>query len=200
MSYIIKKTSDKNVMLESSVWNETESISIDKINWKEYPASVKTEGKVIYNDDGIYVKFISDETPVHINHHEHNGDVFMDSTVEFFVAPDKDSADYFNFEINAEGYILVGYGPGRERLRFSDIDFTQFKTTSNIHDSGFELLLFVPFSFMKEYASKITKDMKANLQKCCEVDGYTHYLTAYPINSEEPEFHLPQYFNDFILE
>ena len=201
MSYIIKNVLESEITLKSEIWESIDSIQIDKINWPDkFPASVNTSAKLIHNAEGIYVKFTSDEHPVHINYKYHNGEVYEDSTVEFFIAPNKNDINYFNFEINAEGYALIGYGSGRERTRFSDIDYSQFKTTSDINENGFELLLFVPYSFMKEYASDITKEIKANLQKCCEVPDYTHYLTAYPIESEKPEFHLPQYFKDFILE
>ncbi len=201
MSYIIKSVSESEITLKSALWENIQSIAIDKINWPElYPASVGTNAKIVHNDKGIYVKFECDEHPVHVNFKYHNGDVYQDSTVEFFIAPDKNSCDYFNFEINAEGYALIGYGAGRDRKRFADIDFSQFNIVSDINENGFELLLFVPYSFIKEYAKDITKEIKCNLQKCCEVPGYIHYLSAYPIKTDEPEFHAPQFFSDFVLE
>lgn len=200
MSYTIRKISDKNIALDSPFWSEIEAISISSCNWDGFYESISTEARLVYNDDGIYVKFTCSESPVHINHRQHNGNVYMDSTVEFFIAPDINSTDYFNFEINAEGYALVGYGPGRERKRFADIDFSRFNIKSDIHENGFELILLAPFSFMSEYASEITKEMKGNLQKCCEVPGHTHYFSAYPIKTEKPEFHCPECFSDFTLE
>ncbi len=201
MSYIIKNVNESDISLKSPLWENISAVAIDKVNWPElFPSAITTTAKIIHNDKGIYVKFVSDEHPVHVNFKYHNGEVYQDSTVEFFIAPDKNSRDYFNFEINAEGYALVGYGPGRQRQRFSDIDFSQFNITSDINENGFELLLFVPYSFMKEYAKEITKELKGNLQKCCEVDGATHYLSAYPIKTAKPEFHVPQFFSDFILE
>ena len=201
MSYIIKNVNENDITLNSALWDNISSVAIDKVNWPElFPAAITTTAKLVHNDKGIYVKFECDEHPVHINFKHHNGEVYQDSTVEFFIAPDINAVDYFNFEINAEGYALIGYGSGRKRQRFSDIDFSQFNITSNIHDAGFELLLFVPYSFMKEYAKEVTKELKCNLQKCCEVSGATHYLSAYPIKTEEPEFHVPQFFSDFTLE
>ena len=64
-----------------------------------YPTYIKTDAKLLHNNDGIYVKFESEEHPIHINYRYHNGEIYKDSTVEIFIAPNKNSVNYFNFEI-----------------------------------------------------------------------------------------------------
>lgn len=201
MCYVIKNIDKTEIKLNSSVWENIKSIAIDKINWSDmYPTYIKTDAKLLHNNDGIYVKFESEEHPIHINYRYHNGEIYKDSTVEIFIAPNKNSVNYFNFEINAEGYALIGYGPGRKRNRLTDIDFSQFRIESNIHNKGFELQLFIPYSFIREYESEISTEVRCNLQKCCELEGYMHFLSAYPITTEKPEFHSPQCFSKFIIE
>ncbi len=197
-SYKIKHT-DSSLSLKSEEWSKAESVYIDKNNWSQFYDGFRTEAKLLHTPDGICVKFISDEHPVTVNTREHNGDVYKDSCVELFISPDVTSPYYFNMEINAEGYILIGYGAGRDRIRIRDIDYSVFKIETDIKDDGFEVFATLPYSFMEKYFDKIDKrTMKGNLQKC----GLNpeHYLSAFPIDSENPDFHVSKSFGEFILE
>jgi len=200
MALLIKKTNEADIHLNSSVWEGIENIPIASVNWDIYPSYIKTDAKLIHNNEGIYVKFISDEHPVFVSHRENNDEVYMDSTVEFFICPNKNDKNHFNFEINAEGYALAGFGIGRDRIRFYGIDFSQFKIENNIKSDGFEVMLFVPFAFLLEHTSEISDTVRCNLYKCCEAEGHVHYLSAFPIECETPNFHVDEAFEEFILE
>ena len=200
MSYIIRKTEAEVLFLNSKEWETAEEISISNTNWDIPQKTNNTKAWLLYNDKGIYAKFSTDESPLILNHKEHGSDVFKDSAVELFIAPNSNDANYFNFEINAAGYAIIGLGPNRARCRFKDIDFEQFNIKSEIKDDGFDLIFFVPFDFLKKHTSEITKDMKGNMQKCCEEEGYAHFMSAFPIFTEKPDFHAPKYFKEFTLE
>ena len=198
--YIIKKVEKEISGLFSPEWEDAEVIEINKNNWEYSNINISTKARALYNDKGIFVKFNSDEHPVSVNCRKNNGDVFKDSTVEIFIAPEKGNGNYFNFEINAEGYALIGWGYGRKRIRIENLDFSRFRIQTEITDNGFSVFLFIPFDFMKEYVSEISKEMKGNFQKCGETTPVIHFLSAFEINSPEPDFHRPECFGDFILE
>lgn len=197
-TYSIKLTKNKNLCLNSPEWEKVTPIMIDKDAWG-FDKSITTEAKLLRTEDGICVKFVSDEHPVTVNTRVHGGDVYKDSCVELFIAPDKTNPGHFNLEMNAEGYIIIGFGIRRDRIRITDIDFSIFRIETNIKEDGFEAFAMLPYDFMRKYVDNIDTDsMRGNLQKC----GLNpeHYLSAFPITSEIPNFHVPESFGTFILE
>ena len=198
--YIIKKAGPEALSIDSPEWSRAEIIGINTLNWKEFDAGIHTEARVLYNEKGLFVKFVSDEHPVSVNCREFNGEVYEDSAVEFFFAPDNGSENYFNFEINAEGYALIGLGPGRERIRIYDTDPSLFDIQTTITDKGFEVFLFIPFTFIKKYFDNISGTMKGNFQKCRETPPLTHFYSAFGIGTPEPDFHRPEYFKSLVFE
>lgn len=202
MSIVIKKTSEKELTLTSPEWNETECIAISCVNWGKPEKEVKACAKLLHTDEGIYARYSANEQPVVVEHRKHGDDVYKDSTVELFIKPDKNAPHHFNFEVNAEGYAIIGFGIARERNRFreDELDFSRFRIHTEIKEDGFDVLFFVPFDFLLEYSEEISDVVTCNLFKCCEADGHLHHYSAFPINTEKPNFHVAEAFEEFILE
>lgn len=58
----------------------------------------------------------------------------------------------------------------------------------------------MPFSLIDSLAGGHTKKMYGNLFKVGVETAIEHYVTYAPINTEEPDFHRPECFVEFILE
>lgn len=200
--YIIKRTDEKKLTAMSGAWKNANAAKIDRINWPEYPECPETEIKVMYNEDGIFVRFESQEENLITDCKNLNEDVFEDSTCEIFFNPNVNQPNYFNFEINAAGVPLIGWGSGRAplRVRLPLKDISIFEIESIIKEKGFILKLFIPYSFMKEYAGEISEHFIGNFQKCCQKKDPEHYVTYFPVNTPAPDFHNPEAFDKMIFE
>lgn len=200
--YIIKKTNEKNLNAMSKEWENANVAEITCVNWKEFSKGPYTEAKVLYNDEGIFVRFESDEEDLVVDYKNFNDNVFEDSACEIFFKPNINIGEYFNFEINAAGVPLIGWGIGRApmRVRLPLKDIEIFEIESIIKEKGFILKLFIPYSFMKEYAGEISEYFLGNFQKCCQNKTPEHYLSYFPIGTENPDFHNSLYFDKMVFE
>ena len=200
--YIIKKTDEKTLTASSEAWKNANTAKIDCVNWDIFPECPETEVKVLYNDEGIFVRFESEEEDLVIGEREFNGEVYEDSAGEIFFKPNINIPEYFNFEINAAGVPLIGWGSGRapQRVRLPLKDISIFEIESIIKEKGFILKLFIPYSFMKEYAGEISEYFVGNFQKCCQNKEPQHYVSHFAIGTEKPDFHNSAYFGKMIFE
>ena len=69
-----------------------------------------------------------------------------------------------------------------------------------INDKTWVLQFCIPFEFMDKISGKHTNTIFGNLYKCGNETENKHFATYYPINTEEPDFHRPDFFGEFILE
>jgi len=163
---------------------------------------------IAYGDDALYLKFAVKEKHFRATYRQTNDPVYKDSCVEFFIEFDEDNA-YYNFEFNAIGTPLVGYGlPGNRELLpvllISDIK----SAASNKNVQGdllpfeWELRLAIPFSlFYKHSISTLKgKACKANFYKCGDDLPEPHFLCWNNIIADKPNFHLPEFFGKLIFE
>lgn len=202
MNYTIKKTPVTGLNIDSPEWGLAEAGKIDKINWGEPTYCPDTEFRVLKGEDGLYVRFETDEEEIIAECKNLNDKVFQESCVEFFFRPDPEDPRYFNFEVNAIGTPLIGLGTGRSPQREClDIpDISIFKFESQKKDKGFILKFFIPFDFIKLYFDNIGEYFLGNFQKCKELGNTPHYVTYYPITTEKPDFHAPQCFQKIMIE
>ncbi len=125
---------------------------------------------IINGDDGLYIKFETDENPVITNYKNYNDPVYRDSCVEFFInaAPSANN-NYMNFELNAIGTIYIGFGDDRNTSKPIIYDPNIMNIETKITDKGWCAKYFIPNSLLIEYFGKIEKTMKGNFYKCNEV-------------------------------
>ena len=203
MNYKILKTNEKDLTISSKAWDNANEVKIDNVEWTQFPYCPETTVKVLKGDEGLFVKFVTDEEELYMDCKEINGDVYLDSCVEFFFNPNPEETDgYFNFEINAAGTLHIGYGSGRSplRSRIPDIDPSIFKVETEFPEKGFILKLFIPYSFIEEKAGKIGEYFMGNFQKCREKGETPHFVTWSPIKTQKPDFHRPEYFARIDIE
>jgi hypothetical protein len=130
--------------------------------------------------------------------------VYQDSGLEAFLnfSP-KEGQDYFNFEMNANGAILSGFGTGHNRQRV--VDMTKYRPicTATISENSWNVVLKIPMELVQDIyqvdSFGIGSSITCNFFKICEDPQLEHYASYAPIVSDKPNFHLPEFFLEAII-
>lgn len=211
-SYIIKKINYENI--DNNIWNNITPIEIDCFPWNENNYTPKTEVKLLYTNDCFKIKFTSYEKSISVKAINMNEAVYKDSCVEFFFNLDpKNSNNYMNFEMNVIGTLLLQIGSERQnRVFITDVDCNIFDIKSTVTEKNFDkynnnswsVEYSIPFSFLYKYYDNINLtsgyEFKGNFYKCGDCTQYPHYGCWNPITIAKPNFHVPDFFGQLILE
>lgn len=198
--YIIKKTEKNIECINDMAWNYANIASVDKINWQEFKRAPKTTAKLLYNDYGIYVYMETDEKPLLARFSAQNDRVCQDSCMEFFVRPNENNLKYMNFEFNPFGTMFLAIRTSRFDPVNPERDKKYFNVKSYVDDKTWVLQFCVPFEFIDEAFGGHTKKMYGNFYKCGNDTVEKHYLSYYPIKTQKPDYHRPDFFGEFVLE
>ncbi|MBQ4516853.1 MAG: hypothetical protein II978_08700 [Clostridia bacterium] len=198
--YIIKKTENNIGSINDKAWDSANVANIDTINWQEFGCAPKTTGKLLYNDYGIYVQLETNEKPLLARYCTQNDLVCCDSCMEFFLRPNENDLRYLNFEFNPFGTMYLGVRTSFYDPVLPDKDKEYFNVTSYVDEKRWVLQFCIPFEFIDEIFGGHTKTIYGNLYKCCEESEKIHYATYYPVITEEPDYHRPEFFGKFVLE
>ena len=178
-----------------------EAISI--ANWAEAPG-VKAGFAIRHDETSIYLYYQVTEPQVLAVNTRINSPVWEDSCVEFFLQIKEEH--YYNFEFNAIGTVLGGYGMDRhKRSQLSDHLLALIDTTPSLGNKPIEnlekrtfwsLRLIIPirvfhFSNIKSLSGV---DAHANFYKCGDKLNQPHFLSWKPVMTSTPDFHQPKYF------
>jgi hypothetical protein len=187
------------------------SIEPNKLAYEPWPGGgikPEVEFKMFCGDDAVFLKFDVKEKYFRANYKQINDLVFNDSCVEFFIAFNNDDA-YYNFEFNALGTPLVGYGAGKERKLTEPSLIKAIKTmgvTKTAADAElpyqWELMVVIPFNVF--YNHQITTvrgiNCRGNFYKCGDELTEPHFLCWNNIVADKPNFHLPGYFGELVFQ
>lgn len=194
-------------------WECVPPASIDLNPWRAGGPLPPAEARVVFSGESIRVRMRAWERPIRVAAHACNGLVWEDSCVEFFFNP-MPSADrrYLNFEVNAEGVMLLGFGADRHDRKQLDFDPGRFRISADVPPNGaaawdkpfYTVQFEIPLAFLEErYGALEFKPgtvMAGNFQKCGETTANPHFGVWNPILTEQPDFHQPDYFGRLILE
>ncbi len=192
------------------VWKGVEALQIKNFTGSEPDHKPKTEAKVLYDDDYIYVFFRVEDKYVQAVAQNYHDDVWLDSCVEFFFTPGEDiSQGYFNIEINCGGTMLFKHqtlrGVNVAAVENSDCDRVEiFHSEPKIIDpekqepTTWVIEYRLPIDVLEKYAP-VTKPApgvvwRANFQKCAGKTSHPHGLTWSLIDTPRPDFHRPEFF------
>lgn len=198
--YIIKKTKNSISSINDEAWESANVADINITNWTGYDAAPKTTGKLLYNDNGIYVQLETDEKPLLARYCNQNDSVCCDSCMEFFFRPNENDARYFNFEFNPFGTMALAVRTSRYDPVYPQKDKKYFNVKSYVDDKRWVLQFCIPFEFIDEIFGSHTKTIYGNLYKCGAEASKKYSATYYPVISEKPDFHRPECFGKFVLE
>ena len=133
---------------------------------------------------------------------EDNGTSWEDSCVEIFLQNPANPAEYFNFETTCRGYLLAARGPDRNnRTKLSPSEIDSVLRTKQLASVAGNLVCWgmsvqIPASVLgiKSFEG-VT--LRGNLYKCADKAKTPHYLSAFEIDTEKPDFHRPEFFREF---
>lgn len=198
--YIIRKTDIDIKCINDDAWELADNAELDKFNWPQYGHPPKATAKILYNDYGIYVRLETDEKPLLARYCNQNDMVSDDSCMEFFFRPNENDPRYFNFEFNPFGTMYLGVRTSLFDPVHPEKDKKYFNVKSYVDDKRWVLQFCIPFEFIDGIFGSHTKTMYGNLYKCGKETQNRHYATYYPIDTEEPDHHRPEFFGEFVLE
>ncbi|HHT92363.1 MAG TPA: hypothetical protein GXZ66_02510 [Clostridiaceae bacterium] len=162
----------------------------------------KTQAKIQKGSNGFEITMKSYEKNIRMEKTERNSNVHTDSCMEFFfnAEPEK-SKTYMNFEINPKGVMYIGFSKTGDRSGTGPIeapDNEYFNMKSRITDEYWEISYTVPYEFIKQYFPTFdenkTEYIKANFYKCGDLTKHPHFGVWNNIETEEPDFHRPEFF------
>jgi hypothetical protein len=134
---------------------------------------------------------------------EDSGRSWEDSCVEVFLQNPTNPAEYFNFEVTSRGFLLAARGTGRENrtlLETTDLSrvVREKQLASVVGDFiSWGMKLSIPASLFGMNSFEGVQ-IRGNLYKCGDKTKTPHYLSAFTIETEKPDFHRPEFFDILI--
>ena len=185
---IIEKTAEAN-------WNNAEILSVSEQPWFVTP-DVCMNVQLMWDFSRLYIHQTAFEKNIRAEYTTHLSHVCEDSCMEFFIAPGKVDPRYFNFELNPNGALMLGFGLGRnDRVKLLPNNPTQLFNIRTVNSSSgnWEVYYEIPASFISTFFPGFVfergMNIKANFYKCGDKTDHVHYLTWNTMTSEKPDYH-----------
>lgn len=181
---------------------------VDKLLWgtKEIPETYVYLGFV--PGDGFYLKMVCEESNPLRTYENDQDPVYRDSAMEAFFQfetdREREQALYLNLEMNANGALLAAYGAGRTyRTYFSKDEMKTFGHRAEILDDRWSIEAKLPVELLEKVYGPLHLDdgsvFYCNFYKISETAEIEHYASCFPIKTEIPSFHLPEYFGEAVI-
>lgn len=181
---------------------------IDQANWKSFPYMPVASFNIARSDKHLYVFFFSQSNSLRAIHAEDGSSVYEDSCVEFFVKRPSDE-HYINFEFNCIGTCDASFRVSREDKvdltpeqlesigRYSSLPRETFNKKAGFFP--WSLLVMIPLSILGLDTDHKPEKLLGNFYKCGDATEMPHYLSWSPIQTEQPDFHRPEFFGELYL-
>ncbi|MBE8720483.1 carbohydrate-binding family 9-like protein [Sphingobacterium pedocola] len=181
-------------------WN-----SVAESPWKaDFPYSPVVGFQIAHTDSSVILHYAVKEEFLKAQYIRSNENVWEDSCVEFFISLDNKES-YYNFEFNILGTGLIGYGSAvkaeRKRLAAGMIDAVNtYSAVCKVDgQKKWNLILQIPKTIIgtTEWSGR---RLHANFYKCGDKLPNPHFIVWNNIDHPTPNFHLPEFFGDLIIE
>jgi hypothetical protein len=204
---------------EGPAWARAEVAEVAHFHPNSSAHRPSTRVKVLYDDAGIYVHFRVADRYVKCVETQHQGRVWRDSCVEFFVQP-KPPGPYFNIEMNCGGTMLLYLIEDPTRTAAGKISGyrvlpPELLATVRIYHSlprcvpeeitdpvEWSLEYFMPHALMDQYVGPLgppaQRRWRGNFYKCADGSSHPHWAAWAPI--ERLDFHQPDCFGSLTFE
>jgi len=180
-------------------------IQIDTVNWPDYSYQPEVVMFCGYTEDEILLKYRVHESHIRADNMKLNSEVYKDSCVEFFISTGTDF--FYNFEFNCIGTAYAAYGIPGDRELLEEKEVSRIRAFSTLggnpipvreQTEPWELTVAIPFEILREKEFRTPEDQKfhANFYKCGDELPRPHFLSWNPIETEEPDFHQPNFFGE----
>lgn len=184
--------------------------TVANLNWREeFPYAPLTVFAVAHSGTHIYLDFFVRCNYLRAVNYTNNSDVYQDSCVEFFIAPEG-RKPYYNFEFNCIGTMYASRRYDREHFELlSDEQLAKVRRQASCGTRPFEevegmfswnIIVAIPLELIGvEFKGKpIT--LMGNIYKCADATSHPHFLSWAPIDTPHPDFHRPEFFAPITLE
>ena len=178
-------------------WSAVPTVELHHTGWlAEVP--VRAWAQLCADDDGLWVRLEAEESPVRATLCEPLDEVYNDSCLEFFLAPDPNDSRYINFEFNPLGNIYLGFSstrPNRVRQIVGSVE-ALFRPAPFFTRKGWGIIYHIPYDFIRNYFPNFLPhgEMAGNFYKCGDMTLQPHYLSWMKMNTDTPDFHRRQDF------
>ena len=159
--------------------------------------------------EGFYLKMVCEEKEPLRTYENVLDPVYRDSAMEAFFQFETErggrgSAVYLNFEVNANGALLAAYGSGRTyRTFFTKEELEAFDCNAAVEEERWNFQLHIPLMILEEIYGPLNlgrgSRFSCNFYKISEAKEIEHYASCFPIHSEIPSFHMPEYFGEAVI-
>ncbi len=192
----------------SVLLNDVPEQSVTCNNWPaSFPETPQVSFRMASNgNDELFIRFTVLEESTLAKITEDNGEVWTDSCVEFFLA--LDDSGYYNFEFTCIGKALLGFRKERPKAIHATPEIMRtIKRLSSLGTANFgekqlghswELLVAIPTTALFRHHVETWTGLNAriNVYKCGDHLSKPHYLSWKPIDTPEPNFHVPACFTE----
>jgi hypothetical protein len=199
-----------NADWSKSQWKDIDTINVCNILGEKPSFLPDVQAKMMYDSQNIFIIFRVSDRYVRCINKNINGPVWNDSCVELFISPDTSLPyRYYNLEINCGGTPLMHYNIN-PRKEVRNIDIEDIKNIEIAHSLAqivepeinepvtWFLECRIPIDLFRKYSNVTQPEpgtfWKANFYKIADKTSNPHYLTWSVVNSNRPDFHLPQFF------
>ena len=198
--------------ISSALESATELNQIAISNWETYPYAAEVHFRIAHDSSSLYLKFYVRENHILARRTQTNSDTHRDSCVEFFIDPTQSGA-YYNFEFNCIGTTHLAYGPDRRDRTFIDPELikNEIFTASTLGNSPFEeksgefsweMTVAIPANLFSHTPNLSFSGLqsRANFYKCADDTQKPHFLSWAKIDTPNPDFHRPEFFDTLYFE
>lgn len=186
-------------------WNLIPAVSLDRHLWSDV-RSIVPQAQAAWDEEGLYVRLAVTEPDILQRFTGPLDPVCQDSCLEFFFCPQPDGDRYFNFEVNPNGALYVGYGkPGGNRCRLYRENLGEIlQVTPFSQPGGWGVELKIPVSFVRIFVPEFSllsgSILRANFYKCGDETVQPHFIAWNPVDLPNPCFHCPEFFGQLHLK
>lgn len=220
-NYILKRTYEiqtlhSDVRPDTIDWDRIPAAPIITYKWSDNDyAPIAKAQMVLLPHDGFVLRMSCLEKDPRAEWEHYNDPVYEDSCLEFFAAwaygchEEGQPIDtrYMNLEMNARGAHLACLGSSREgRLPIRIFSREAYpEVTAETTPDGWSVTACIPTGFLCAMYGLPSSTFKSgyrfrgNFYKCGDKTEQPHYGMWNNIESEEPDFHRPEYFGELVI-
>lgn len=189
--------------LRQTLKSSASLIGVDCVNWPDsFPYAPDCKALVARSRESLALSFDVCGMDLRATQMGDNQRSWEDSCCEFFIQSGEDG--YFNIEITCIGSILMAFGKARDgRVRLSDSDVARIRRWSSLEKKQYleeggsfswNVTVLIPFTLIGLDPDNLPAQVSGNFYKCADLSAHPHFLSWSPIDTENPDFHRPEFF------
>lgn len=207
----IGQLNTEDLQQASQLLEQTQTEAIACNNWKQkFPYAPEVRFRIAHNHRELFLRFDVTEQYTMAKITQDNGEVWTDSCVEFFIAPDE--RGYYNFEFTCIGKALLGFRKERPNPTHAAQEIlNSIKRYSSLGNKNFDekegnnrwqLTVAIPVTalFLHRFDNWEEVTATANFYKCGDRLSHPHFLSWKPIDTPTPDFHIARCFSEIQFE